>query len=120
MTDKAMCPGFESQIPYLKEELKMSRSYKKNPVYSDGRTPTPKKIKRIANKKVRHTKNLADGKAYKKVFESWDIHDYISRWTWEDAKFKYFHPNLHGINWQEDYPTLKDFYKYWIKFHRNK
>ena len=101
----------------------MSRSYKKNPIYTDGRTPTPKKIKRIANKKVRHTKNLADGKAYRKVFESWNIHDYKNRETWEDAKAWYLKKSQEK-EWSDYikkyYPTLKMFYKRWIKFHRNK
>lgn len=98
----------------------MSRSYKKNPIYTDGRTPTPKRVKAIANDKVKHTKNLPNGCAYKKVFETYDIHDYISRWSWEEAKFAYFHPNPYGINWQDDYPTLKDFYRYWKKYYHSK
>lgn len=99
----------------------MSRSYKKNPIYIDGRTPTPKRNKRQANKRIRHSKIiLPNGNAYKKVFETYDIHDYISRWTWEDAKFEYFHPDMYGIVWQEDYPTLKDFYKYWRKYYFSK
>ena len=98
----------------------MSRCYKKNPIITDGRTPTVKRMKRIANKKVRHTKNLPNGKSYKKVFETYDIHDYISRWTWEEAKLAYFHFDPNGINWQEDYPTLKDFYKYWRKYYFSK
>ena len=98
----------------------MSRSYKKNPIITDGRTPTVKRMKRIANKKVRHTKNLPNGKSYKKVFETYDIHDYISRWTWEEAKLAYFHFDPNGINWQKDYPTLKDFYKYWRKYYFSK
>ena len=44
----------------------MSRSYKKNPIYTDGRTPTPKRNKRHANKRIRHNKIiLPNGKAYK-------------------------------------------------------
>lgn len=98
----------------------MSRSYKKNPIITDGRTPTVKRMKRIANKKVRHTKNLPNGKSYKKVFETYNIHDYISRWTWEEAKMAYFHFDPNGINWQKDYLTLKDFYKYWQKYYFSK
>lgn len=98
----------------------MSRSYKKNPIYTDGRTPTPKKNKRIANKRVRKSLNLPNGNAYKKVFETYDIHDYISRWTWENAKFEYSHPDRHGFAWQEKYSTLKDFYRYWQKYYFSK
>ena len=62
----------------------MSRSYKKTPVVKDnfgGKTG-----KRLANKKVRKLKNeLFKGGEYKKVYESWDINDYISYYTLEEA-----------------------------------
>ena len=46
----------------------MSRSYKQNPIYTDWRTPTPKRNKRHANKKIRRSKIiLPNGNAYKKV-----------------------------------------------------
>lgn len=67
----------------------MSRSYKKSPVYTDGRTPGPKISKRFAAKKVRNTdwdELPLKGCGYKKVFCSYDIHDYISRYTIEDAR----------------------------------
>lgn len=57
----------------------MSRSYKKNPIIKDRN----KGMKQIANKKVRNYKGyLANGKAYKKVFESYDISDYAFRTTY--------------------------------------
>ena len=63
----------------------MSRSYKKNPVYTD-RPNGAKYWKRCANKKVRRYKdNLDDGKMYRRIYNSWDIHDYINRWTKEEA-----------------------------------
>lgn len=59
----------------------MSRSYKKSPVFTDGSAGSTKRSKRFANKKVRHT-DFDDlprkGNGYKKVFESYDIHDYIT------------------------------------------
>ena len=65
----------------------MSRSYKKCPIHTDGRTPGPKISKRYANKKARHTKDLPTRQrnAFKKCFCSYDIHDYVSRWTLQDA-----------------------------------
>lgn len=101
----------------------MSRSYKKNPIYTDGRTPTPKKSKKYANKKVKHTSNLPNGKAYKKVYESYDIHDYVSRWTWEEAKEWYLRKSqieewTHYL--KKQYPTLKLFYRYWKKTFKSK
>ena len=38
----------------------MSRSYKKNPIYTDGRTPTPKKSKKYANKKALQKNNTTE------------------------------------------------------------
>ena len=50
----------------------MSRSFKKTAGWCD-RNPFSKKL---ANKKVRKTEELPNGKSYKKVFESWNIHDF--------------------------------------------
>jgi len=50
----------------------MSRSYKKFPGHCD-RCPF---MKAKANEKIRHTKNVPNGMAYKKFFESYNIHDY--------------------------------------------
>ena len=63
----------------------MSRSYKKFAGYSDysrGRTGT-KLSKRIANKKVRHRKNIANGGSFKKVSCSYDIRDWIYIYYYE-------------------------------------
>jgi hypothetical protein len=67
----------------------MSRSYKKVPVVKiapkDGTDE-----KKFANRKVRRCKEvIADGKAYRKLFQSWDIHDYVCRYTYEDYRCHY-------------------------------
>jgi hypothetical protein len=54
----------------------MSRSRKKHPVIRDYNPGT----KRIANRRVRRTPDIADGNAYRKVFNSWDIHDWSLHW----------------------------------------
>lgn len=57
----------------------MSRSYKKTPITKDGHSG--KFGKKVANRKVRQYKgDLADGKSYRKIYESWDIHDMIIRY----------------------------------------
>lgn len=88
----------------------MSRSYKKSPVYTDGSRKTTKWVKRMANHKVRrHEKRITDalaamdrryvdarpfdGKSYRKFFESWWIHDYISYWTKAQAIHEWKHPH---------------------------
>ncbi len=54
----------------------MSRSLKK-PIVKDGYGSKWKpKAKRQANKKVKHAKEVADGGAYKKQSNSWDICDF--------------------------------------------
>lgn len=96
----------------------MSRSYKKHPFTTDGSPRTTKEKKKFANKKIRHTKDIPNGSAFKKISESWDIHDYISRWTWEEAKS--FWESEEDEYLKKQYPTLKDFYRYWLKYFRRK
>jgi len=50
----------------------MSRSYKKTAGFCD-RSPFAKKE---ANGRVRRTPDLPNGSGYKKVYESWNIHDF--------------------------------------------
>lgn len=68
----------------------MSRSYKRIPICKDNnRAGAAKTAKHFANSKVRkyqdediavHTRSF-----FKKISDSYDIHDYISYWTKEDA-----------------------------------
>ena len=64
----------------------MSRSYKKHPYVKDGGPTGVRFAKREANKKVRRTANIPNGKSYRRVSEPWDIHDYVNYWPWADAK----------------------------------
>ena len=82
----------------------MSRSYKKAPVSTDGRRKTTKYFKNVANRKVRRAEGLYQGKSYRKLYNSWNIHDYISYWTIQDA-IKYFERTG---NFRE-YQTLDEF-----------
>lgn len=77
----------------------MSRSYKKYPYWKIERSC--KKSKKIANNKVRAylktDKEIPNGNAYKKIFESWEICDYCSSITlkewlkrWKDNKYKWY------------------------------
>lgn len=59
----------------------MSRSYKKSPVV---KTNT-KGMKKIANRSFRRSyKEVANGKAYKKFFPSYDICDYSARYSFQE------------------------------------
>jgi hypothetical protein len=95
----------------------MSRSYKKHPWNADGNYA--KSGKKFAAKKVR---NLdidylpPKGNAYKKIYEQYDIRDWVYRWTWEEALRWYRqHPDQY-----KEYPTEKDFYRYWFRLMKAK
>lgn len=56
----------------------MTRSRKK-PYYTDQNTASPgrgKQAKRDANKAVRKADDIADGKQYRKISDSWNISDW--------------------------------------------
>lgn len=116
----------------------MGKSYKKTPIIKDN-GKSKKKEKRIANHTVRSKlKNnidfeLADGKSYKKVFDTWDIADYKSRWTEREARVYYYkHCSPEFYSWQRDpyqsaarfkelYPTVEIFLqKCWAPYHKRK
>lgn len=89
----------------------MSRSYKKYPIVKD---PPNKGMKKYANKKVRHTKDIPNGKAYKKVFESWEISDYCWIWTREEAINSY--KQAPANSWiRKHFETLEEYLIYWEK-----
>ena len=90
----------------------MSRSYKKYPCSKDGGPTRVKFTKREANKKVRRTDNIPSGKSYRRVFEPYDIHDYINYWPWAEAK-EWYEAHKDDTYWLRRYPTLKSFYRHW-------
>ena len=94
----------------------MSRSFKKRPFCTDGRRKTTKKSKRFANKAVRQEKDLSNKSFYKKVYCSWNIHDYISRWTWKEAEQEYYE----NPKWKKMYPTIEEFFNYWSNCYKRK
>ena len=107
----------------------MSRSYKKRPIGTDGSPHTTKEMKRHANSKVRKTKGIYNGNSYKKLFCSYDIHDYISRYSREEAIQKWFEEEtdiLNGIisfkySDHNKYKTLENFLnRWWAKWYRRK
>lgn len=94
----------------------MSRSYKKHPRVKDAAN---KGMKKFANKKVRHTKNIPNGKAYKKVFESWEISDWNWIWTRQEAIDTY--NQAPANSWiKKRYETLEQYLIYWEKCVRRK
>lgn len=68
----------------------MSRSYKHTPVLKDLHRDIRWR-KRAASKAVRRYLGLTNGKMYRKVYNSWDIHDYVCYIKERDGiKPKYF------------------------------
>jgi len=58
----------------------MSRSYRE-PVFVDGYGTRRKRYaKNLANRYIRRTKDIPNGNAYRKYYDSWDICDYRFRW----------------------------------------
>ena len=105
----------------------MSRSYKHTPMYTD-RTHGAKWWKRQANRKVRHyKKELDNGRMYKKIYESWEIHDWVSYCPEKNALAYYnksiaeFGTRYFYYDIREDYPTFEIYRdKYWKKYHYRK
>ena len=66
----------------------MSRSYKKTPVVKDGKSG--RIGKRFASRKVRRYKGkIPKGCFYKKIYESWNIHDYVFRETYQENRKRF-------------------------------
>lgn len=89
----------------------MSRSYKKYPVVNDSQPKSTKARKKIANRKVRNTDDVPNGKAYKKVSESWNIRDFAWFWSWEEA-LKGYEENEYL---KKRYPTIDEFHRFWLQ-----
>lgn len=97
----------------------MSRSYKHTPYCGDNKG---KAKKRNANAKVRTKMKdldfiLANGNAYKKVYESYNICDFgwVTSWQeyWEIC-IRMWH------RYGGEYPDKKQEYRYWLHHYRNK
>ena len=94
----------------------MSRSFRKHPCVKD---PARKYMKRYANKKVRHTKNIPNGGAYKKIFESWKISDYCWLWTRQEAINEWENESLTNYL-KTRFKSLEEYLSYWEKCVRRK
>lgn len=88
----------------------MSRSYRKTPIFKshDG----GKKMKRIASKTVRRNWEVPlKGGNYKKLFNSWDLNDYVIYWPIEDTILTYEENEYYRSRFE----TLEKFLIYWRK-----
>lgn len=90
--------------------IKMSRSYRKHCIIKCAGDTSNKKLFNRRLRRCNKFQDIPSGKAYRKCNESWDIYDYISRYSYNVFK-KY---NL------ESFDSEKDCYKYWKKYYRSK
>ena len=103
----------------------MSRSYKKNPCAKD--SGDKKAMKQIANRTVRRRLKNNDSEdmparlQHKKMTESWDITDFKTRMTREEAIIWYNDDSQYKSDkFKKRYPTLEAWLKYWDKCYRRK
>jgi hypothetical protein len=93
----------------------VSRSYKHSPICTD-REHGAKWWKRQANHKVRRHKDVFNNKSYRKVYNSWNIHDHISYESKADAIAWYNKVTSEGYPYNytkervlKNWPTLKEY-----------
>ena len=93
----------------------MSRSYKRRPIVKDHNSG--KYGKRQGNKAVRRKKDFSlSGSEYKKVYNSWNIHDYISYYSKEDAIKDWYKEEKERSKYlHKKYGTLKKWLQAWKK-----
>ncbi len=100
----------------------MSRSKRRTPIVKDHNSG--KWGKRQANKRVRREKDFdGKGKSYKKIYPSYDIHDYITRYSKEraikDWKDEENNPE-YDYRLHQRYKTLEEWLAAWEKMILNK
>ena len=99
----------------------MSRSYKKTAWCGDS---GKKDMRRIANSVVRSKlKQDPDciprrGKAYRKLFDSYEICDYGWLCTWEQYWARELEYQKEGCSFAHE--SKEEAFRYWIKWYRNK
>lgn len=86
----------------------MSRSYKNTPTVIIHPTKNGKH-KRLANKRIRHAKDVPSGKAYRKLYDSSNIKYFTSRNTLENL-LKAYETNK---QLQAQFPKEEDLRAYW-------
>lgn len=100
----------------------MSKSYRHTPVVKDN-SKGASNDKRIAAQRLRaipvdseESQILASSpSSYKKINgDSWDIHDYVLRWTREEAINEYKEAELRQYkSFLSSFPTLENYLNYW-------
>lgn len=100
---------------YLKEVIRMSKTYNKFVCFSDYHKHYTKWAKRQASKLVRKTFDIDSGSSYKKMYPEWSIHDFKSTFY---SRFDVEDNRLLGLFWKEPLYTDEEkakFFPYWYK-----
>lgn len=92
----------------------MSRSYKKHAGIKD---PANKGMKKFANKKVRHSNDVPNGKSYKKMFESYNISDFSWLYSWNECLATWEKSKKDKYN---HIKTKEELYRYWVTTFKRK
>ena len=96
----------------------MSRSYKKNPIVTDHHRRSTRVSKRFASKAFRNRIGREDEMAarpqHKKYFSSYNICDYKTRLT-KDEAIEWYYNRDNNPYFYKRYPTLKAWLNYWEK-----
>jgi hypothetical protein len=95
----------------------MSRSYRKNWILTDTYGSKYRKwAKRQANKRIRKTENVQDGRWFRKLYDSWNICDY--KYHYENG----YNRRGSDVTWVKGYSYGDSDYLYLSSFweYRNK
>lgn len=104
----------------------MSRSYKKHSYCGD--TTHKKESRTIANRRLRrnHKYELYQNKSYRKLYQSYDICDYYSCYSWEEwwdsclDRYRWLCFMRPGYEAEHAPPDAKDEYRRWYKWYKGK
>lgn len=104
----------------------MSRSYKKYP-YSGERKHMKDYANRVVRNHLKSNNELANGNAYRKLYERWDICDWEFSETFNEYKKRFIYDKetclYYDIMWYgfilETY-TEEELYQQWYKYYKRK
>lgn len=104
----------------------MSHSYKKTPIVKYA--PSGNIGQKLANRRVRRYKGDIPNKGYKflkKIFNSWEVHDHVERYTLNDAlnyrtKILSLGEHLHWGKQDEDIINIHKCVQRWKKWYWRK
>lgn len=89
----------------------MARSYRKTPIVKD----IMKSGKKMANRKVRRSKDIPNGGAYKKFYPQWDVIDWVYYNPITRLEKYYRERSAPHQRWWRDEITPEEYVNKWAK-----